>query len=139
VAIRWCGGEGLAAPPPYSENLTPRSRGLGFRPFTENDCHCFLTNRTLLDLPFCRNKGANAVDQKRIIRLLWPGQGSDRADCTLCQLHMGKMRRHVACRSGSCYGQALALMKHSIRSLIETLAENDFVNVANVRRQRRLF
>lgn len=43
----------------------------------------------------------------------------------------------TVCRSGSSFGQALALMKHSIKSLIDTLGDNDFVNVANVRCQRQ--
>jgi len=52
---------------------------------------------------------------------------------------MSEMRRRlVACRSGSSYGQALALMKHSISSLIETLDIDDFVNVANVSYQHRI-
>ena len=55
---------------------------------------------------------------------------------TVC--HVNDMYWHewlVASRSGSCFGQALALMKYSIKSLIDTLGENDFVNVANVRFQ----
>ena len=35
-------------------------------------------------------------------------------------------------RSGSTFGQALALTKHAVQSLLDTLGDNDFVNVAHV-------
>lgn len=42
---------------------------------------------------------------------------------------VARMRVAIS-RSGSSFGQGLELMKHSVRSIMETLGENDFVNIA---------
>lgn len=45
---------------------------------------------------------------------------------------MGKALLCCCDRSGSTHGQALELMKQTVISLIDTLGENDFVNVIQV-------
>lgn len=39
---------------------------------------------------------------------------------------------NMLCRSGSSEGQSLNLMKYTAYALLDTLAENDYINVARV-------